>query len=145
MRQDLDEFGCNKNTSIINTGSCDLFNEIVTNKTLRKKTEKLFKDGHHARAVEEAYKLLDNVVKKKANLQNTNSTGSSLMQKVFTPNNPILKLNSGTTASEQDEQSGYEEASKERPKKARKIVSENLGHHRTEVTRIYLADKPQKK
>ena len=39
----------------------------------------------------------------------------------------------------------YEEALKERPKKARKIVSENLGHHRTEVTRIYLADKPQKK
>lgn len=59
------------------------------------------------RAVEEAYKLLDNVVKKKANLQNTNSTGASLMQKAFTPNNPILKLNSGTTASEQDEQSGY--------------------------------------
>ncbi|MBO5090603.1 MAG: hypothetical protein J6C27_06825 [Clostridia bacterium] len=39
----------------------------------------------------------------------------------------------------------YEEALKERPKKARKIVSENLGHHRTEVTRIYLADKPKKK
>ena len=39
----------------------------------------------------------------------------------------------------------YDEALKERPKKARKIVSENLGHHRTEVTRIYLADKPQKK
>ena len=37
----------------------------------------------------------------------------------------------------------YEEALKERPKKARKIVSENLGHHRTEVTRIYLADKPK--
>ena len=39
----------------------------------------------------------------------------------------------------------YAEALQERPKKARKIVSENLGHHRTEVTRIYLADKPQKK
>ena len=39
----------------------------------------------------------------------------------------------------------YAEALKERPKKARKIVSENLGHHRTEVTRIYLADKPKKK
>ena len=39
----------------------------------------------------------------------------------------------------------YEEALKERPKKARKIVSENLGHHRTEVTRIYLADKQHKK
>ena len=39
----------------------------------------------------------------------------------------------------------YAEALEERPKKARKIVSENLGHHRTEVTRIYLADKPKKK
>ena len=38
----------------------------------------------------------------------------------------------------------YAEALQERPKKARKIVSENLGHHRTEVTRIYLADKPKK-
>ena len=38
----------------------------------------------------------------------------------------------------------YENELKARPKKARKIVSENLGHHRTEVTRIYLADKPQK-
>lgn len=39
----------------------------------------------------------------------------------------------------------YAEALQERPRRARKIVSENLGHHRTEVTRIYLADKPQKK
>ena len=39
----------------------------------------------------------------------------------------------------------YEEALKERPRRARKIVSENLGHHRTEVTRIYLADKSKKK
>lgn len=39
----------------------------------------------------------------------------------------------------------YENELKERPRKASKIVSENLGHHRTEVTRIYLADKPQKK
>lgn len=38
----------------------------------------------------------------------------------------------------------YENELKARPKRARKIVSENLGHHRTEVTRIYLADKPQK-
>ena len=39
----------------------------------------------------------------------------------------------------------YENELKERPRRARKIVSENLGHHRTEVTRIYLADKPKKK
>ena len=83
------------------------YDSIVTNKTLRKKTEKLFKDGHHARAVEEAYKLLDNLVKKKACLQQTDLTGAKLMQTVFSPNNPILKLNEGISSSEQNEQSGY--------------------------------------
>ena len=39
----------------------------------------------------------------------------------------------------------YAEALQERPRRARKIVSENLGHPRTEVTRIYLADNPKKK
>ena len=85
----------------------EVFDRIVTNKVLRKKTEKLFKDGHHARAVEEAYKLLDNVVKNKANLCQLNLSGSALMQKTFTPNKPILRLNAGATVSEQDEQTGY--------------------------------------
>lgn len=84
-----------------------LFDEVITNKTLRKKTEKLFKDGHHARAVEEAYKLLDNLVKKKADFQQTDLTGAKLMQTVFSPNKPILKLNEGVSSSELNEQSGY--------------------------------------
>lgn len=84
-----------------------LYDEVVTNKSLRLKTQKLFRDGHHARSVEEAYKLLDNLVKKKANLSQSKLTGSSLMEKVFSPNNPILKLNEGISSSEQNEQSGY--------------------------------------
>lgn len=107
IQQDLDKFDCNKKTFVNYVIPSNLYDEIITNKSLRKKTEKLFKDGHHARSVEEAYKLLDNIVKKKANLQNTNLTGASLMQRAFSPNNPILKLNSGITTSEQDEQSGY--------------------------------------
>lgn len=83
------------------------YDSIITNKALRKKTEKLFKDGHHARAVEEAYKLLDNAVKKKAGLQQTDLTGAKLMQNVFSPNNPVLKLNECVSTSEQNEQSGY--------------------------------------
>lgn len=85
----------------------ELFDEVVTNKALRKKTEKLFKDGHHARSVEEAYKLLDNLVKNKADLAKTDLTGSSLMQTVFSPKNPVLRLNEGISASEQNEQLGY--------------------------------------
>lgn len=87
-----------------NSSSYDI---LITNKSLRKKTEKLFKDGHHARAVEEAYKLLDNLTKKKANLQSTSLTGSQLMQTTFSPNKPLLKLNEGISTSEQDEQKGY--------------------------------------
>ena len=107
VQQDLEKFGCDKSTSLVKYSLHDLFDEIVTNQTLHKKTERLFKDGHHARAVEEAYKLLDNIVKNKANLQNTNLSGATMMQKAFSPNNPILKLNSGSTTSEQDEQLGY--------------------------------------
>lgn len=83
------------------------YDAVITNKAMRRKTEKLFKDGHHARAVEEAYKLLDNTVKLKAGLQHTDLTGAKLMQTVFSPNKPLLKLNEGISTSEQNEQSGY--------------------------------------
>lgn len=104
INKDLHELNADKTDEVC---EIPLYDEIVTNKTLRRKTRKLFLDGHHARAVEEAYKLLDNMVKKKANLQSSDLTGSNLMQKVFSPNKPILKLNEGISTSEQNEQSGY--------------------------------------
>ena len=42
-------------------------------------------------------------------------------------------------------QKTYAEAMKVKPKQAEKIVSENLGHHRCKVTRIYLAEVKVKK
>lgn len=101
---DMQVLGASKLENHTNSVSYD---SIITNKTLRRKTEKLFKDGHHARAVEEAYKTLDNVVKKKAELQKTDLTGAKLMQTVFTPNKPLLKFNEGISTSEQNEQLGY--------------------------------------
>lgn len=82
-----------------------LYNVFVTDKELRKITEKLFIDGHHARAVEEAYKLLNNLVKKRSGL--INADGANLMRQSFSAKAPILKLNAGTNQSEQDEQQGY--------------------------------------
>jgi uncharacterized protein (TIGR02391 family) len=81
-----------------------LYDELITDTTLRKKTEKLFKDGHHARAVEEAYKLIDNAVKRRSGVDDT---GAKLMNAVFSPDNPRLRLNAGVSASEKDEQRGY--------------------------------------
>ena len=105
INNDLTSMGVSK---LETSSSVNLYDEVITNKSLRKKTEKLFNDGHHARAVEEAYKLLDNLVKKKAyNLEQTDLTGASLMQTVFSPKNPLLKLNEGLSTSEQNEQQGY--------------------------------------
>jgi len=80
----------------------------IKDKDLLKTCQKLFEDGHHARAVEEAFKLLNNIVKKHAKTDSS-IDGSSLMKKVFSATTPILKINSGTTKSEQDEQLGYME------------------------------------
>lgn len=85
----------------------DQYSLAITDQGLKKATEKLFRDGHHARAIEEAYKYIDNLVKKTAKPMDPKLSGSSLMQKVFSENDPILKLNAGTTQSECDEQKGY--------------------------------------
>lgn len=84
-----------------------LYYNIVTNSALCKKTERLFNDGHYARAVEEAFKLLDNLVQEKAGLPGAGLTGARLMQSVFSPQKPVLKFNDGISASEKDEQLGY--------------------------------------
>lgn len=85
----------------------DAFDQLVTDKALRKTVEKLYRDGHHARAVEEAYKFIDNLVKRIAKQGDKNLTGSKLMTAVFNGNAPILKINAGENVSERDEQLGY--------------------------------------
>lgn len=87
--------------------SQSLYDSIVTDPSLRKVTHKLFHDGHHARAVEEAYKCLNNYVKKKSHT--TTADGSGLMKSVFSAKAPKLKINVGESQSEIDEQIGYME------------------------------------
>ena len=82
--------------------------DVVNDEKLSKSVRKLFEDGHHAEAVEKAYKFLNNLVKKRANLTPSRD-GADLMKKTFSANSPILRLNAGVTKSEQDEQLGYME------------------------------------
>ena len=105
MQSELKSLGVLKSESNVATHEIRLFDKLITNVQLRKKTEKLFKNGHHAQAVEEAYKLLDNLVKRRAGI--ADKTGSNLMKTVFSINAPILRLNACITASERDEQQGY--------------------------------------
>ena len=87
--------------------SRDCFDELVSNDLIRQVSSALFRDRHYARAVEEAFKCLNNAVKDKSG--RADSDGAGLMKTVFSANSPILKFNSLQTQSEQDEQLGYME------------------------------------
>ncbi len=66
---------------------------------------KLFKDGHYANAIEDAVKVLNNLVRLNSGFEDKD--GSSLMEHVFSPKKPILKFNDLKDQSDSDEQKGY--------------------------------------
>lgn len=84
-----------------------LYDGIVTDPSVREVSRALFRDGHYARAVEEAFKCLNNSVKNKSGL--SSKDGADLMRRAFSTNKPVLTLNDCTSMSEQDEQRGYME------------------------------------
>ena len=81
-----------------------LYDILIKSEELREVTRQLFFDGHYARAVEEAYKCVNNTVKAKAQISND---GQDLMNQAFSEKNPILKLNELKTDSHRNEQVGY--------------------------------------
>ena len=83
----------------------DRYDENVTFDSLRTASRNLFANGHYARAVEEAFKCLNNTVKDRSGLQSLD--GDSLMRRAFSADSPTLKLNGLRSRSEKDEQRGY--------------------------------------
>ena len=81
------------------------FEELVTDERLRQVSGTLFRDTHYARAVEEAFKCLNNAVRDKAGIPNQD--GAALMRAAFSANSPTLMLNSFQSQSDRDEQQGY--------------------------------------
>jgi hypothetical protein len=81
--------------------------ERIVDPDLLKVSEGLFEDGHHARAVEEVFKYLNNLVKTRSGRADLD--GASLTKTALSANSPVLKLNAGATQSERDEQLGYME------------------------------------
>ncbi|MFC1909004.1 TIGR02391 family protein [Chloroflexota bacterium] len=82
----------------------ELYDILIKSDELREVTRKLFSDGHYARAVEEAYKCINNTVKDKSQLP---KDGHDLMNEAFSIKNPVLKLNDLKTDSQRNEQVGY--------------------------------------
>ena len=65
---------------------------------------KLYQDGHYSTAVEKAVVALNDFVRLRSS---STLDGVGLMQKVFSPKDPILKFNDLTDRSDLDEQMGF--------------------------------------
>jgi uncharacterized protein (TIGR02391 family) len=64
----------------------------------------LYRDGHYANAVEASVKALNGLVRLRTGLE---LDGTSLMERAFSPSNPILKFNDLSDQSDRDEQKGF--------------------------------------
>ena len=73
---------------------------------ISKVTSDLFRDGHYSNAIENAVKALNHLVRKRTGLL---EDGVSLMQKAFSPSNPLLKFNELVDESDKNEQKGFME------------------------------------
>jgi uncharacterized protein (TIGR02391 family) len=65
----------------------------------------LYRDGHYANAIEDSVKALNALVRLRSG--EDSKDGTTLMEHVFSPKNPILKFNSLVDQSDLDEQKGF--------------------------------------
>jgi uncharacterized protein (TIGR02391 family) len=82
-----------------------LYDALVTDDALRKATRSLYVSEHYVQAVSEAYKVVNNTVKRKSGA--TDKDGGPMMMVVFDRTKPVLRLNDGASISKLDEQEGY--------------------------------------
>lgn len=73
--------------------------------SIARAVDTLYKTGHYSNAVEDAVKALNNLVRLNSGIEDKD--GIQLMEYVFSPKNPILKINDLIDLSDQDEQKGF--------------------------------------
>lgn len=94
--------------SVQETASADLehpFDGRNIHPDLWKPTKKLFDDGHFSQSTFEAYKFVDNRVKK---LSKKKQTGFKLMMQAFAEENPLIALADISDETGKDEQKGFQ-------------------------------------
>ncbi|UGA41219.1 TIGR02391 family protein [Bradyrhizobium quebecense] len=64
----------------------------------------LYQDGHYANSVEAAVKALNGLVRLRSGLE---QDGTTLMERAFSPSNPVLRFNDLVDQSDKDEQKGF--------------------------------------
>jgi uncharacterized protein (TIGR02391 family) len=80
------------------------FDERNIHPSIAKVSQKLFDNGHYPQATFEAFKYIDNQVKKVSGIQ---ETGFKLMMQAFDENKPKIQLNDMSSMSDKDEQLGF--------------------------------------
>lgn len=100
FREDLDDNGATPVGQALRAyQNLDLHPEIV------RAAGDLFRDGHYAEAIEKSVKALNALVRLRSG--EDGKDGTSLMESVFSPKNPILKFNALADQSDLDEQKGF--------------------------------------
>ena len=82
-----------------------LYDSLRLHPRIRKASESLFKTGHYAQAIFEAFKCLEVLVKEKSGVNDLD--GQTLMASVFNEAQPVIKLNKLQSTSDKDEQIGF--------------------------------------
>jgi len=77
---------------------------LVLHSEIARAATDLYRDGHYANAVEASVKALNGLVRLRSDLE---LDGTSLMEKAFSPSNPVLKFNDLSDQSDRDEQKGF--------------------------------------
>ena len=82
-----------------------LFSKMIMEVEIVNVARDLFESGFYNQAVCEAFKALDKYIQSKS--ENISSSGTKLMNDVFSPNDPKLVWSERRSTSEVDEQKGY--------------------------------------
>lgn len=93
--------------SVNDVTGVDVYDEyvaIIDDLDIEGVSRDLFASGFFSEAVEACFKLLDDKVRQASG---EDQSGVKLMEKVFSPNGPIIPLNNLSSKSEMDEQAGY--------------------------------------
>jgi uncharacterized protein (TIGR02391 family) len=99
MKEQLGDDGGNATDRAIRAySSLDLHSEIA------RAASALYQGGHYASAIEDAVKALNGLVRFRSD---ETLDGTALMQRVFSPKDPILRFNDLKDKTDQDEQQGF--------------------------------------
>lgn len=80
------------------------YDGLMLHPEIERATSDLYHGGHYANAVEDAVKALNDLVRLRSGEA---GDGAALMERVFSPRNPILRFNDLADQSDADEQKGF--------------------------------------